>query len=96
MQKPNVVSGIAYQATKHGVRGLAHGTMMEEREHGIRVSVVFPGPCETPLMESGRSRRAGSVRQDATTGRRGGGGALHRLAASRAYVPEIVLGASLM
>ena len=32
VQKPNVVSGIAYQATKHGVRGLAHGTMMEERD----------------------------------------------------------------
>ena len=83
VQKPNVVSGIAYQATKHGVRGLAHGTMMEERERGIRVSVVFPGPCETPLLDKAAgAAAAGSIRQDATTGRRGGGGALHRLAAS--------------
>jgi serine 3-dehydrogenase len=30
------VSGVAYQATKHGLVGLAHGTRVEERDHGIR------------------------------------------------------------
>lgn len=43
-------SGVAYQATKAGVVGLAHGTMMEERDHGIRTSVIFPGLTDTPMV----------------------------------------------
>lgn len=43
-------SGIAYQATKAGVSALAHGAMEEEREYGIRVTVIYPGLTETPLV----------------------------------------------
>lgn len=43
-------SGIAYQATKAGVSALAHGAMEEEREHGVRVTVIYPGFTETPLV----------------------------------------------
>ncbi len=43
-------SGVAYQATKAGVVGLAHGTMEEERQHGIRTTVVFPGLTDTPMV----------------------------------------------
>jgi len=43
-------SGIAYQASKAGVTALAHGTMEEERENGIRVSVIYPGMTDTPLV----------------------------------------------
>jgi serine 3-dehydrogenase (NADP+) len=43
-------SGVAYQATKAGVVGLAHGTMEEERQHGIRTTVIFPGLTDTPLV----------------------------------------------
>ena len=50
VQRPDV-SGVAYQATKHGVAGLAHGTMEEEKANGIRVTVVYPGLCNTPLVE---------------------------------------------
>ena len=50
VQKPDV-SGVAYQATKHGVAGLAYGTMEEEKVNGIRVTVIFPGLCNTPLVE---------------------------------------------
>lgn len=50
VQKPDV-SGVAYQATKHGLVGLAHGTREEEKEHGIRTTVLFPGLTETPLLE---------------------------------------------
>lgn len=49
------LSGIAYQAAKRGVTGLAHATMMEERPNGIRVSVIFPGLCDTPLMNKRRT-----------------------------------------
>jgi len=43
-------SGVAYQATKAGVVGLAHGTMEEERHNGIRTSVIFPGLTDTPMV----------------------------------------------
>ncbi|MBA2470569.1 MAG: SDR family oxidoreductase [Chloroflexia bacterium] len=43
-------SGVAYQATKAGLVGLAHGTMEEERQHGIRTSVIFPGLTDTPMV----------------------------------------------
>ncbi len=43
-------SGVAYQATKAGVAALAHGTMEEERDSGLRVSVIYPGLTDTPLV----------------------------------------------
>lgn len=43
-------SGVAYQATKAGVAALAHATMIEEQSNGIRVSVVYPGMTNTPLL----------------------------------------------
>ncbi|MGH2354987.1 MAG: SDR family oxidoreductase, partial [Chloroflexota bacterium] len=50
VQRPDV-SGVAYQASKHGLVGLAHGTMEEERANGIRTTMLFPGLTETPLLE---------------------------------------------
>lgn len=44
------VSGVAYQASKHGLRGLAHGTAVEENANGIRTTVLFPGLTDTPLI----------------------------------------------
>jgi NAD(P)-dependent dehydrogenase (short-subunit alcohol dehydrogenase family) len=49
VQRPDI-SGIAYQAAKHAVVGLAHGTMQEEKANGIRTTVIFPGLTDTPLV----------------------------------------------
>lgn len=49
VQRPDV-SGVAYQASKHGLVGLAHGTRVEEKSHGIRTSVIFPGLCDTEIL----------------------------------------------
>lgn len=49
VQRPDQ-SGVAYQASKHGLVGLAHGTMQEERGNGIRTTVIFPGLTDTPLV----------------------------------------------
>ena len=43
-------SGVAYQATKAGLVGLTHGTMQEERDNGIRTTVIFPGLTDTPMV----------------------------------------------
>ncbi len=50
VQMPDV-SGVAYQASKHGLVGLAHGTRVEEKANGIRTSVVFPGLCDTEILK---------------------------------------------
>lgn len=50
VQRPDL-SGVAYQASKHGLVGLAHGTWEEERSAGIRTTVIFPGMTDTPLLE---------------------------------------------
>jgi NADP-dependent 3-hydroxy acid dehydrogenase YdfG len=49
VQRPDV-SGVAYQATKHALVGLAHGAMQEEKGRGIRTTVLFPGLTDTPLV----------------------------------------------
>ena len=43
-------SGAAYQASKHGLVGLAQATFREEKENGVRTSVIFPGLTDTPLV----------------------------------------------
>ena len=43
-------SGVSYQASKHGLTGLANGTFKEERDNGIRTSIIFPGLTDTPLV----------------------------------------------
>jgi NAD(P)-dependent dehydrogenase (short-subunit alcohol dehydrogenase family) len=45
-------SGAAYQAAKHGMVGLANATRMEERLNGIRVTVIYPGLCDTPILKN--------------------------------------------
>ena len=41
----------AYAASKHGLRALADALRAEEREHGVRVSSVFPGRTATPMQQ---------------------------------------------
>ena len=45
-------SGVAYQASKHALSGLAMGTMIEEQENGVRTTVLYPGLCDTPLLNN--------------------------------------------
>jgi serine 3-dehydrogenase (NADP+) len=45
------LSGAAYQASKRGILGLAHAIRMEEKQNGIRSSVICPGLTDTELVE---------------------------------------------
>lgn len=45
------VSGAAYQASKRGLVGFSHAIRVEERENGIRTSVVCPGLVNTEILE---------------------------------------------
>lgn len=41
----------SYNASKFGLRGFADALRQEEREHGVRVSSVYPGRTATPMQE---------------------------------------------
>jgi NAD(P)-dependent dehydrogenase (short-subunit alcohol dehydrogenase family) len=45
------LGGAGYVASKFGLRGLATCLAEEEREHGIRVSSIFPGEVDTPILD---------------------------------------------
>jgi NADP-dependent 3-hydroxy acid dehydrogenase YdfG len=45
------VSGAAYQASKRGLIGLSHAVRLEEKENGIRTTVINPGLIATELLE---------------------------------------------
>jgi serine 3-dehydrogenase len=49
VQMPDV-SGVCYQASKHGLTGLAGGTRIEEKQNGIRTTIIFPGLCDTEIL----------------------------------------------
>jgi len=45
------LSGAAYQASKRGMLGMAHGIRVEEKVNGIRTCVVCPGLVDTEILE---------------------------------------------
>ena len=45
------VSGPSYQAAKRGLAGLALGMRLEERKHGIRACVIYPGLADTEILQ---------------------------------------------
>ncbi len=43
--------GALYSAAKHAVRGMSKSTMLDLREHGVRVITVCPGSVDTPFFD---------------------------------------------
>ncbi|MHC5704094.1 SDR family oxidoreductase [Streptomyces sp. PKU-MA01144] len=41
----------AYAASKHGLKALADALRQEEKEHGVRVTSVYPGRTASPMQE---------------------------------------------
>ena len=48
---PSVLTGPAYNATKHAVIALTESINMEEGANGIRATALLPGEAATPIME---------------------------------------------
>lgn len=44
---------VAYATAKHGIVGLSKSLRSEAARKGVRVSVLCPGPTETPLLSGG-------------------------------------------
>jgi NAD(P)-dependent dehydrogenase (short-subunit alcohol dehydrogenase family) len=47
----NDFAGVAYTASKFGLRGLVQSINAEERRNGIRVTAICPGEVNTPLLD---------------------------------------------
>jgi NADP-dependent 3-hydroxy acid dehydrogenase YdfG len=45
------LGGVAYSASKFAMAGLGAAVALEEAEKGIRVSNVFPGEVDTPILD---------------------------------------------
>jgi NADP-dependent 3-hydroxy acid dehydrogenase YdfG len=45
------LGGVAYNASKFAVAALSTSVGNEERENNIRVSCIFPGEVDTPILE---------------------------------------------
>jgi len=50
-KRANPLGGTAYVAAKFGLRGLALAVAAEEKANGIRVSSIYPGEVDTPILE---------------------------------------------
>ena len=50
-KRANPLGGAGYIAAKFGLRGLAIGVAAEEKPNGIRVSSIYPGEVDTPILE---------------------------------------------
>ena len=50
-KRANPLGGPAYAAAKFGLRGLAMAVAAEERTSGIRISNIYPGEVNTPILD---------------------------------------------
>jgi NADP-dependent 3-hydroxy acid dehydrogenase YdfG len=50
-KRANPLGGVGYIAAKFGLRGLALGLAAEEKANGVRVSSIYPGEVNTPILE---------------------------------------------
>jgi NADP-dependent 3-hydroxy acid dehydrogenase YdfG len=51
-KRANPLGGAAYVAAKFGLAGLGICLAAEEKESGIRVSNIYPGEVDTPILEA--------------------------------------------
>ena len=46
------LGGIGYNASKFGMSGLGMGVSEEVKEHGIRITNLYPGEVNTPILDN--------------------------------------------
>ncbi len=51
-KRASPLGGAAYAASKFGMSALSHCLGAEEKDHGIRTCVIYPGEVDTPILES--------------------------------------------
>lgn len=91
-KRSNPLGGLAYNAAKHGLRGLALGLAAEEKDNGIRVCNIYPGEVNTPILDA-RPSPVNEERRRAMLQPEDVAAAVLFLATlpSRASIPELVI-----
>ena len=51
-KRPGPLGGVAYAAAKFGMSALGLGLGAEEKDSGVRVSNIYPGEVDTPILEA--------------------------------------------
>jgi NADP-dependent 3-hydroxy acid dehydrogenase YdfG len=49
--RASMLGGVAYSASKFAMAALGTCVALEEKDHGIRVTNVYPGEVETPILD---------------------------------------------
>jgi NADP-dependent 3-hydroxy acid dehydrogenase YdfG len=62
-KRANPLGGTAYIAAKFGLRGLAMAVAAEEKPNGIRVSSIYPGEVNTPILDNRPNPLSAEYRQ---------------------------------
>lgn len=50
-KRASLLGGVAYSASKFAMTALGGTAALEEGKHGIRITTVFPGEVETPILD---------------------------------------------
>ncbi|MCX6047546.1 MAG: SDR family NAD(P)-dependent oxidoreductase, partial [Chloroflexi bacterium] len=49
--RPSTLAGAAYSASKHAVNALMQVIALEEKDNGIRSTILAPGEINTPILD---------------------------------------------
>ncbi len=49
--RPSILGGVAYSASKHAMTAMTRVVSEEERESGVRLTVISPGEVNTPILD---------------------------------------------
>ncbi len=50
-KRASLLGGVAYSASKFAMSALGGTVALEDGQHGIRVTTIFPGEVETPILD---------------------------------------------
>jgi NADP-dependent 3-hydroxy acid dehydrogenase YdfG len=86
------LAGIGYNASKFGMSGLGIGVAEEERNNGIRISNLYPGEVNTPILENRKQPPGEEHRQSILQAEDVASVILHLFQLpERVHIPELVV-----
>ena len=86
------LAGIGYNASKFGMSGLGIGVAEEERNNGIRISNLYPGEVNTPILENRKRPPGEEHRQSILQAEDVASVILHLFQLpERVHIPELVV-----
>jgi NADP-dependent 3-hydroxy acid dehydrogenase YdfG len=86
------LAGIGYNASKFGMSGLGIGVAEEERNNGIRISNLYPGEVNTPILENRKEPPGEEHRQSILQAEDVASVILHLCQLpERVHIPELVI-----